>query len=220
MNFLSVYSSDFKNYWIGEEYGGRFFLKILPCKYSMMLSLGSEYSLAFEKQFANFTSASVIHYGRSYRNPPHPNVFAQKKIPTRFGYEELEANYISFLKIDCGGGEWRWLEKIPSHAKDNIKQMIIVFNNFNKSTERKTKILNDLTDTHYLVHIQPDNNKGIFSHPSANFPIFQKFRATYIHRSFFPEPPSLNKKSFPWVNDRPINPSRPLPTINYQPYVF
>ena len=166
------------------------------------------------------TLASVVHYGRAYKNPPHPRVFAQKKNPTQHGYEELEANFTSFVKIDCGGGEWKWLQNIPSHALDNIKQMIVVFNNLQKSTEKKSKILTDLCNTHYCVHIQPDNNKGTFTHPSKNFPIFQKFRATYVHRSFFEGSPKLNTKSFPWPSDRPVNPNRPLATINYPPYVW
>ncbi len=151
--------------------------------------------------------ARCVHYGRFFRNPPHPRVFAHKKFishKTRFrfasGYEVLEGCSESFVKIDAEGAEINWLKNLSHDAQRNIQQMLIVVKDLHKDAQKKKAVLRKLNDTHFITHVQPIWAKGLEQHPDG-FPIPKMMVLQYINQKWFEDYPSLNTESFPWKGD-------------------
>lgn len=101
-----------------------------------------------------------------------------------------------FLKMDIEAGEYPWLLNVSEEQLSNIKQIVIEFHGINDDSwgvrlQDKTKCLEKLNRTHYIIHAH-GNNCGTIT---GSIP--DTIELTYINKSYFKTEPAFNENPLP-----------------------
>lgn len=123
-----------------------------------------------------------------------------------------------FLKIDIEGGEYPWLLHLENSQLENFKQIVIEFHGltddgWGATQEVKTRCLEKLSKTHYIVHAH-GNNYGI----SVNY-IPDVLELTYVNKKCFDSIPERNEIPFPTLLDFPNDPYQQEISLKVYPFV-
>lgn len=129
--------------------------------------------------------------------------------------------------MDIEGGEYPWLLSISKEQLNNFKQIVIeihgLWNNggdkrypdgWNTKISEKTKCLEKLANTHYLIHAHGNN----CSQKIHN--ISDVIELTYVNKNYFTTIPKLNTIPLPIKDvDFPNNPDAAEHNLNFYPFV-
>ena len=122
-----------------------------------------------------------------------------------------------FLKMDIEGSEYQFFAALSTTQMQSFKQIVVEFHFPTQSTEIWS-ILNKIKETHWLVHLHPNNNCGFNKYTvsnTINVDIPNVFECTYIRKPFL----SLSTESVPRVDiDMPNNPDKPEIVLTGYPY--
>ena len=180
-------------------------------KYDLFISGGISNDISFENDFIKKYGIKCIAFDESIDKLPEINnkiKFIKKHITT---YDNLNkycniSKYKNiFMKMDIEGAEYLFLESFKTKDLLRIKQLVIEFHD-----NTKTKILDKLAKTHYLIHIHGNNYRnhiGILP---------EVFECTYIRKDNH----KLKKsKSINHELDMPNNPDVPEILLDYKPFI-
>ena len=121
-----------------------------------------------------------------------------------------------FLKMDIEGGEYTFLENLTNNDFKNISQIVIEFHFVDIIT--KWKILEKITETHYLVHFHANNNNQVL-YCYDGFYVPAVFECTYINKNLVNGELPLNKIELPNNMDKPNIKDRIDYNFNCKPWV-
>lgn len=206
--------------------GGYVVVKV--CDYDLLLSGGISNNVEFEKDFYKLNKTTpIIGFDGTIEKLPKTRVpikFIKKNIgpdvtPTTTNMKNYIANYQNiFLKLDIEGSEFDFLRCLGTKEMNKFKQIVIEFHHAHCSKEC-WDILKKINQTHYLVHINGNNNESILilkNHNNIHLP--KVFECTYIRKDLYLGDLKLNTYNFPTVLDSPCRPSRPLIKLLSYPY--
>ena len=132
-----------------------------------------------------------------------------------------------FVKMDIEGGEWPWLSVMKHENLAKISQLVIELhgitntswhgmttNSFNSSCSDKSKYLEKLSNTHYLVHAHGNNADRVNQNGIPNV-----IELTYLNKKHFAKTPLLNDVPLP-IQSMDFPNEKLYPDINLNFYPF
>lgn len=123
-----------------------------------------------------------------------------------------------FLKMDIEGGEYPWLSSLSEEDLKKCKQIVIEVHSITNSHgfpfEEKSKCLEKLAKTHYLIHAHGNNNGRILQI------LPDVLELTYIQKKYFTEPPLPNTQPMPIPGlDFANNPDKHDYQLHFYPFL-
>lgn len=212
LKYLEVY--EFKNKKrYGNKYDGGYVIGILnENNYDCYISAGIGREDSFTRDFMSdhlnlneFNSFAIDGSIEMYPYEFTTNISFIKKMvsykndPTNTNLNTLFETYNNiFLKMDIEMGEYDWINFLKIQDLSKIKQIVIEFHEINNNLiydyTYKTKALQKLSETHYLVHAHGNIYGGI----TNNIPNI--IELTYIRKDCFESKPKLNTQLLPIKN--------------------
>lgn len=132
----------------------------------------------------------------------------------------------AFVRVDIEGKEYEWINSLTKQQLNNIEQLYIQIYEYNDRGENeyefffKLRILEKLTETHYLVHACPNNHYTIYNGYMAD-----TFRLNYVRKDVYKmqmgnfNPPLYNITPLPIPGlDHQNNPDLPAITFVFPPF--
>lgn len=126
------------------------------------------------------------------------------------GYFSYYSNI--FMKIDIEGGETDLFKTFTESDLRRIKQLVIEFHN-----PKNLMIPNKLVKTHWLVHLHPNNNGGIYINKDG-IKVPTVYECTFIRKKQG-ETLTFNNLPLPQSIDQPNDPNKPDIILKDYPYV-
>lgn len=230
LELFKVYAID-KKIRCGVNTDGGYVLAHLDGGYDCYISAGISNEESFSRDFINKYN---IHKDNSFgfdgtiRDYPWSytrNIqFFKKNINTFNDQNHSNLSFLTekynniFLKMDIEGGEYPWLLQIDETQLKKFKQIVIEFHGITNdgwgySYDDKVKVLQKLTNTHYLVHAHANNHGQVVNK------IPDVIELTYVNKNYFTSIPHLNTTPLPIPNLDYSNCS-PYSDINLNFYPF
>jgi len=198
--------------------------------YDFFISCGVNDDISFENDFLNkYSYLNCIAFDGSINKLPYNRdrlSLIQKYIGTTNNntttdLKEYIANYNNiFLKMDIEEFEFEWLNIYSSNELKKFKQitMEVHFNYLSTNTfniDQKLQILGKLAETHWLVHVHPNNYGKIINYNGFILPAGIEF--TYIRKDT-QNYIGLNEDTIPSKYDIINNPYRSDIILNGYPF--
>jgi hypothetical protein len=229
MDSLKVYQFD-KKLRLGSISDGGYVIADLEGNYDCYISAGISDEESFSRDFLNKYNVleshgfdgTISHYPTEYTDRVN---FIKKNInffndDNNTDLSDLLDRFQNiFLKMDIEGGEYPWILCVHESRLKNIKQIVIEFhgvngNNWGCNLDNKFSCFKKLERNFYVVHAH-GNNYGKFINGIPDV-----LELTLVNKSYFSEPPELNKIRFPQEGlDFPNNPAREDFDLNRYPFV-
>jgi len=198
--------------------------------YDFFISCGINDDISFENDFLNkYPNINCLAFDRSIDKLPYNRdrlSLIKKYIGTENNnnttdLKEYIANYNNiFLKMDIEEFEFDWLNIYSSNELKKFKQitMEVHFNHLSTNTfniDQKLQILGKLAETHWLIHVHPNNYGKIINNDGFILPAGIEF--TYIRKDL-QNYIGLNDDTIPSKYDIINNPNGPDIILNGYPY--
>jgi hypothetical protein len=229
-DLLKVYNFDNKIR-LGENSDGGYVLGELDGEYDCYISAGVSNEESFSRDFIikyNMNKSNSFAFDGTIENYPYhytseityikKNIHAiNTDLYTNLYFLTKQYNDI-FLKMDIEGGEYPWLLSINEDQLKKMKQIVIEFHGINDdhwgtNNKDKLKCLENLENTHYLIHAHGNN----YSEVTDNIP--DVIELTYVNKSYFVNAPELNNQCLPTPNlDFPNYQEREDYDLNFFPF--
>ena len=205
VNYLRIYNTSYNKIRIGSINDGGYVIAD-GLSYDILLSCGISDDVTFENFFIEkYNKICYAFDGTIDTLPSNANsniTFIKKNIAnTETDKTTNLLNYIEnndniFLKMDIETNEFQWLEIVEKKHLQKCNQIIIefhfvyqdneyvneLFNNlsFPISVNRRINCLKKLEETHYLIHLHPNNCCGTTMFNDIEIP--NVFECTYIRK--------------------------------------
>ena len=221
---LNVFKSPFPKKRYGQQYDGGYVICEIPdIKYDLLLSAGIGDDDSFERAFLDaHPSLHCYAFDNSDCETSHPRcTFIQKCVATRNTdketdfHEYLDTHNTIFLKMDIEGAEYPFFWTLRDGDLDKFAQIAIEFHM--PFLPKQAEVLKTLSQTHYLVHLHPNNCCGTQIIDGCAVP--NLFECTYIHKRYI-STPQFNTEALPMAIDMPNLPNKPDITIGHPPFVY
>ena len=210
LSSFTIYDSKFKKIRLGRKKDGGYVIDILPKGYDLFLSGGIGKDVSFEKNF-NYLYPNIIGYLYDHTIEKLPQKiegmeFLKKKIGKRTWCKLLQNHKNVFIKIDIEKGEYEWVNSLTKGELSSIKQLVMELHwpirkkfpdeNYLPAAIKLTK---KLAETHYLVHVHPNNsrNKRVRVSLVNGILLPHLLELTYIRKDCLDKFPKPNKKRLP-----------------------
>ncbi len=171
--------------------------------YDILISAGISDDISFEidflREFENVNTCFA--YDNTISEIPICNdPFSNKiqYIPKNISSRENESDKLTnlhnllttykdiFLKMDIEGSEYEFFNSLDLDKMRSLKQIVVEFH-YPCINEAMWSILGRLTETHWLVHLHPNNNCGINTFKCSNdqnIIVPNVFECTYIRKDY------------------------------------
>jgi hypothetical protein len=217
---------------LGKKEDGGYVTLDLPTVYDLFLGCGVGPDVSFEIDFVTHHPGvpCLLFDGTVDKLPEGQDGYnAIQFIKQNIGPHEVatETNLHSylkhysniFLKMDIEGAELPWLESLSDEQRNKFSQIVMEFHT--PFTQRHEDMFNALKRTHFLLHLHGNNYTNNYYRCGASEVLVPEvFECTYVNKSFFSTPPSLNKHALPSQDlDFPNYPARVDMSLNHQPFV-
>jgi hypothetical protein len=221
---LNVFKSPFPKKRYGQQYDGGYVICEIPdIKYDLLLSAGIGDDDSFERAFLDaHPSLHCYAFDNSDCETSHPRcTFIQKCVATRNTdketnfHEYLDTHNTIFLKMDIEGAEYPFFWTLRDGDLDKFAQIAIEFHM--PFLPKQAGVLKTLSQTHYMVHLHPNNCCGTQIIDGRAVP--NLFECTYIHKRYI-STPQFNTEALPMAIDMPNLPNKPDITIGHPPFVY
>jgi hypothetical protein len=202
VNILKIYKTEHTKIRIGNDLDGGYVI-IDNFDYDLLLSCGISNDTSFENDFLHKYNIRCIAFDGTINNLPinsNKNIeFVKKNISKNENNNttnllNIIKNYDNiFLKMDIETWEYEWLLLLKNEHLQKIKQIVIEFHfpfTYSKNifdtfsyplpVEDKLSCLKKISDTHYLVHLHPNNCCGTTT--INNIIVPNVFECTYIRK--------------------------------------
>ena len=192
-------------------------------KYDLLLSAGIGEDDSFERAFLDaHPSLHCYAFDNSDCEVNHSRcTFIQKFVATNNNdketnfHEYLDTHNTIFLKMDIEGAEYPFFWTLRDGDLDKFAQIAIEFHM--PFLPKQAEVLKTLSQTHYLVHLHPNNCCGTQIIDGCAVP--NLFECTYIHKRYI-STPQFNTEALPMAIDMPNLPNKPDITIGHPPFVY
>jgi hypothetical protein len=219
---LTVYEPPFRKIRIGRANDGGYVIVNMPGKppYDLFLTGGLGKEVTFEKAFCQlYPTVKGYAFDTVCEQALHPNL---THIPKFIGKSNTDktvmiTDYFGtasniFMKMDIEGGEVALFETLTKEHLKRISQLVLEIHSY-----KEVNIPTRLAETHWLVHLHPNNNRPLVKVGDLIVP--DLYEATYIRKDKFlcltnskPIPdPTLDQKNVP---------SKPAVSLSGPPFVF
>jgi hypothetical protein len=235
IHFLTVYQHLEKKR-LGAECDGGYVFGDNIGNYDGYISAGVSDEESFSRDFikdSNLSKDNCFAFDGTITDYPYEYTKDITFVKKNIGPEETETtsnlkilsnNYQDiFLKMDIEGGEYPWIESLTLDDLNHYKQIVIEFHginddSWNASHQIKTRCLQKLANTHYLIHAHGNNWANC--HNINNVIIPDVIELTYIRKNIL-DNPILNTTSLPINNlDFKNNKTNPEINLNHPPFTF
>jgi len=205
VTYLRIYETEYKKERLGS-FGDGGYVIADGLNYNLLISCGISDDITFENSFIEKYNTRCYAFDGTINNlPDNANktiIFVKKNIANNETDETTDLlNYIEsndniFLKMDIETNEYQWIEILENKHLNKINQLVIEFHFphqdnenineiFNKlsfaiSVERRINCLKKIEDTHYLIHLHPNNHCGSIVFNGIEIP--NVFECTYIKK--------------------------------------
>ena len=179
--------------------------------YDILISAGIDNDVTFEKAFTEKYGVKCLAFDGESADIAKKTCEGEDNIthiPKNVGGENTDdctdlKEYINdfdniFLKMDIEGHEFHFINRLTTNELSRIKQITIEFH-FVDIID-KWKMLEKLSDTHYLIHFHANNNNKIMYNYAWTW-VPAVFECTYIRKSDI-DNPQLNDVTLPIDLDR------------------
>ncbi len=200
LDSLRIYKSPYTKVRVGQEKDGGYVIAELD-GYDLLLSCGIADDISFEVDFLTKHNIKCIGFDGTVDKLPceHPNIeFVKKNISwmetknTTNLHDIINQYNNIFLKMDIESFEFRWLYTLSLDQLNRFKQIVIEYHYpFTETVwyshvdqplpvPLKENLLEKIAETHYLVHIHPNNCCGTVRYKGVEVP--SVFECTYIRK--------------------------------------
>lgn len=198
------------------------------CNYDILISAGIGGDITFEKEVtANYSIKCLAYDGEcqhaskicsTEENITHiPKNISNINTDTTTDLKDNIRIYKNiFLKMDIEGGEFAFLNNLTTNEFENISQIVIEFHFVDIIT--KWKLLEKITNTHYLIHFHANNNNNVM-YCYDGFYVPAVFECTYINKKLINGKLALNKTELPNSYDKPNIKNKIEYKFNCKPWV-
>jgi hypothetical protein len=225
MGYLRIYQSPYKKIRIGQNNDGGYVICDIPNpNYDILLSGGIDTDISFEQALLEkYPNLSGYGFDGTIEKIPEHNfsnrfTIIKKNISSKETEkltnlrEYLDKYNNIFMKMDIEGAENYLFASLSDNDLLKIKQLVIEFH-----SPMQVVIPSRLANTHWLVHLHPNNNKPMVV--INNTPIPHLFECTYIRKDNIQHLP-FNKSPIPDKSlDQPNIPKLQDHVLNVPPYV-
>jgi len=235
-DFLRVFKTNLNKIRIGSDGDGGYVIAD-GLSYDVLISGGISNNIEFEEDFLKkHNGIDCFAYDGTINDLPNKNsriLFTKKNIS---GHNDENFTNLSetidkyndiFLKLDIEAYEFNWLESISESQLKKIKQIVIEFhypfsdwiffdNTDALPVDSKLNILKKITNTHKIIHINPNNTCGATNLDGIEFP--NVFECTLIRKDIC-NITELNDEVIPNRLDRENSVSFPTINLNYYPFM-
>jgi Methyltransferase FkbM domain len=244
--YFRIYNTEYKKIRVGSKNdGGYVIAENLNIKYNLLLSCGISDDITFENCFIEKYNASCYAFdGTIDYLPSNANkniIFIKKNISNKETSKTtnllsyIENNENIFLKMDIETNEYQWLEIMSYDHLNKINQIVIEFHyshqnnnehldsifeklSFPISLTRRIECLKKLEETHYLVHLHPNNGCGTINFNGIQIP--NVYECTYIKKNLCKKISySSNKIPDPVLDSKNV-PTKEDICLESYPFVF
>lgn len=225
--------------------GGYVVIKEHDPKYDLFISCGISDDISFETAFLKENSSieKCIAFDGTIEKLPYiseEETEEDKSIKNRIEFVKKNISHIEnneseeskttnlhylindkkdiFLKMDIEGAEYGFFAVLNKKQMQSFKQIVVEFHHPSMNKDN-WNILSKIKETHWLVHIHPNNNCGTLKfHTSDNDKIIEipnVFECTYVRKQFL----ELSSESVPSSIDMPNVLDKEEIVLNGYPYV-
>lgn len=120
--------------------------------------------------------------------------------------------------MDIEGSEFDFFNCLQKEEMNKFKQIVVEIHFAHKSKER-WETLKKINETHYLVHINGNNNENILIlKNNNNIHLPKVFECTYIRKDLYKKEIKMNTYGFPTYLDSPCKKHKPRIKLCGYPY--
>jgi len=174
-------SSEYNKIRMGKDYDGGYVIYD-GLDYDVIIGCGISNDISFEDMFVDkYKCDSIVFDGTINKLPKSKFNHKWNKINVYQGTLDLLLKQYDkiFLKMDIEGSEWDFFKNVNL---ENVSQMVIEFHSVFKYPNIDMNILNKLQDTHYMIHIHPNNYRKK-QYKIDDKLIHSVWEATYINKN-------------------------------------
>jgi len=205
INYLRIYETEYNKFRFGSSNDGGYVIAD-GLSYDLLLSCGINDDVTFENCFIEKYGTPCYAFDGTINNLPNNAnsniVFIKKNIANKETNKTtnllnyLENNDNIFLKMDIETNEYQLLEILELKHLNKLKQIVIEFHfphqdseyvngifnrlSFPIPVERRVSCFKKLDETHYLIHLHPNNCCGTTTFNGVEIP--NVFECTYIKK--------------------------------------
>lgn len=185
LHHLTVYEPPFPKVRLGKANDGGYVIADLPEKepYDLFITGGLGTDSSFEKAFmTKYPTVKAYGFDRSLKDIPSPNFTHVPKFIGKItdGKYEIVPPYFGnasniFMKMDVEGGEVDLFQTMTKEHLQRIAQLVIEIH-----THKEVNIPRRLAETHWLVHLHPNNVRPTIKEGDLKLP--QIYECTYLRK--------------------------------------
>lgn len=209
-------------------------------KYDLFLSAGIDNDISFEIDLLKLNpELNCLAYDKQSSIDQSPlknleiikkNISPNKSTDTEDLKEISKKHKNIFLKMDIEGHEFEWINSF--NLFKNIKQIVIEFHRIveppslrnkyhnprwgrNSTEKERWKALEKINQTHYLIHIHPNNN---CTEANGYYTVPELLELTFLRKTEFNQLPELDHSPIPCPLDAKNVKDKPEFNLSGYPY--
>ncbi len=226
---LKVFQSPYKKVRYGKNNDGGYVISFLEKgEYDLFLSAGVSDDISFEEHFLkDHENIQCIAYDGTISSFPSTNNKTIRYINKNISPENNMSEYINshkniFLKMDIEGHEYDWINSLTTDQLNNMKQIVMEFHLHLPShwelplSKYCNDMINKINQTHYLVHLHPNNCMPTKEIDGKIYPIV--FECTFLRKDCFEDIPLLSREPIPGPLDQINVPGCPPVILKGYPF--